>query len=247
MLIRMTKNWPSIWAKRRQRDQLPSLHLRNGVVLHHGPYDNPLLLLEEVFVRQLYDFGVRPPANGTMLDIGANIGSVSLFFANQSSTLRIHCYEPNPSAYETLQRNIAGNHMQSRMLTFREGLGRVSGTLNLWVDVPTELSSGYLDDAPNVGGRRIPVPIVSVNDAWQRLNHTPIWLLKVDTEGAEVDILEGAAPEFLAAVKYAIVETHDNIYPGAFKRCRQVLELAGFSCRAHMHPWDEAIIYATRQ
>lgn len=246
-LTRLTVNWSAIWKSRRQREGLPSFYLRNGLVLHHGPYDNPVLMLEEVFIKRWYDVGARPPANAAMLDIGANIGSVSLFWSAQSPTLRIHGYEPNPNAYETLQRNIAGNQLQTRVKTFSEAVGRTAGTLNLWIDVPTDLSTGYQDDPPKAGGRRVPVPVVSLNEAWRRLNHDPIWLLKIDTEGAETDILEGASRDLLNAVQYAIVETHDNIFPGALDRCRKVLEGAGFSCRVHLHPWDEAIVYATRR
>ena len=51
-LVRLTVNWPAIWKYRRRKEQLPSLRLRNGLVLHHGPYDSPLLLLDEVFIKR---------------------------------------------------------------------------------------------------------------------------------------------------------------------------------------------------
>src|SRR5262245_47937761 len=191
-LIRYTTNWPDLWSKRRTRDQLPSLHLRNGLVLHHGVYDSPLLLLDEVFVNRWYEIGARPPDNATMLDVGANIESVSLFFSAQSPSLRIYVYAPNPAAYQTLLRDVTGNRLQSRMKVFPEGVGRSAGTLNLWVDLPTDLSTGYTDKPPQEGARRIPVNMVGLDEAWKRMNQQPIWLLKVDTEGAEADILEGA-------------------------------------------------------
>jgi FkbM family methyltransferase len=245
-LMRLTRNWPAIWRSRRQPDQLPALQFRNGLVLNHGRYDNPLLALDEVFIKRWYDIGPRPPAHATMLDVGANIGSVSLAWSAQSPTLRIHAYEPNPAAFDTLQRNVEANRLQSRVRTFSDGVGRTSGTLQLWIDVQTDLSTAYLDRSPQEGGRRVRVPVVTLDEAWRRLNYEPIWLLKIDTEGAEVDILEGASSSLLDAVQHAIVETHDNIYPGAFNRCRRRLEDAGFACRERFHPWDEAIIHASR-
>jgi FkbM family methyltransferase len=244
-LIRLTVNWTAVWGSRRTKDQLPSLRFRNGLVLHHGPYDSPIVLFDEVFVKRWYDIG-PPPAHATMLDVGANIGSVSLFWSAQSPTLRIHAYEPNPAAFETLQRNVQGNQLQPRMTIFPDAVGRASGTLHLWVDVPTDLSTAYGDQSPIEGGRRIPVAMVGLDEAWQRMNRGPIWLLKVDTEGAEADILEGASRQLLDAVQCAIVETHDNLNPGALARCRKVLEDAGFTCRVRLHAWDEGMIYATR-
>jgi FkbM family methyltransferase len=58
------------------------------------------------------------------------------------------------------------------------------------------------------------VPVIGLDEIWQRINKKTIWLLKVDTEGAEVDILEGASETVLGATQNAIVEYHDNIFPG---------------------------------
>ena len=58
---------------------LPPLRLRNGVVLHSGSYDSPVLLLNEVFIDRWYEIGALPPPDANMLDIGANIGAVTLF------------------------------------------------------------------------------------------------------------------------------------------------------------------------
>jgi FkbM family methyltransferase len=181
-----------------------------------------------------------------MLDIGANIGAVSLFWTQRSPSLRVHCYEPNPSALDTLRHNLEQNGLQERVAVFAEAVGRAAGTLGLWVDIPTELSTAYLEQSPVEGGRRIDVPAIDIDEAWRRLDHKDVWLLKVDTEGAEVDILEGASQRFLGVVHNAIVECHDNIYPGALVRCRAVLEGSGFHCRFRKHPWNESIIFARR-
>jgi FkbM family methyltransferase len=190
-LISVTSDWATVWKHRRERHSLPPVRLRNGVVLYSGSFDNPLLLLNEVFIDRWYEIGGVPPPDANMLDIGANIGAVTLFWAACSPSLRIHGYEPNPSAFDTLVRNLDKNGLQQRVRAFSEAVGRQAGSLNLWVDVPTELSTGYLDKSPSEGGRRISVPLIAIDDAWQRLNKANVWLLKVDTEGAEVDILEG--------------------------------------------------------
>jgi FkbM family methyltransferase len=246
-LIRRTKNWDQVWKYRRQKHLLPPLHLRNGFVLNHGKLDSPLLLLDEVYIKRWYEIGARPPLNATMLDIGANIGSVTMFWAAMSPSLRIYAYEPNPSAFETLSRNVEANSLKNRVDIFPDAVGRGIGDLKLWVDVPTDLSTGYLNTSPSEGGRRITVPVIGLDEVWRRINKETIWLLKIDTEGAEVDILEGASEDVLGATQNAIVEYHDNIYPGAYERCRRVLDAAGFDCRVLVHPWQEGIIYCRRR
>ena len=239
-------NWPTVWKYQRDKGKLPPIRLRNGVVLNHGKFDSPLLLLDEVFLNRWYQIAERPPANAFMLDVGANIGAVTLFWVNRSPTLQVHCYEPNPAAFSTLGRNIGENGLQKRVRAFSEGMGRSAGTLRLWVDVPTDLSTGYQEESPAEGGRRVEVPVVGIDEAWKRLDRQPIWLLKIDTEGAEADILEGASRAFIGAVRNAIVEYHDNIVPGSLARCQKILEEAGFECRTLHHPWREGIIYASR-
>src|SRR3977135_2502583 len=88
--IRTTSNWRDLWKYRRQRDLLPPLRLRSGIVLNHGHHDSPFLLLDEVFVKRWYELAAIAPPGANMLDIGANIGAVTLYWAHRSPALRIH-------------------------------------------------------------------------------------------------------------------------------------------------------------
>jgi FkbM family methyltransferase len=247
---RLTPDWRAV-CRARAADStadLPSVRLRNEMILEHGGLDNPVGLLEEVWLDRLYDFGGPPPSDATMVDIGANIGAVSMFWASRAPSLRIHAYEPNPSARATLLRNRAANSLQGRVDVFSEAVGGAVGSLDLWVGVPTDLSTGYSDQSPVIGeGSRVSVPMVGMSQVWDRLQERDIWLLKIDTEGAEGDILEGAPAAMLRACRHLILEWHDNICPGVSARCRAVLAHAGFTVKhEHSHPWDEGIIYAGR-
>ena len=248
-LIRATPDWRAVRSARQNGGTrvLPPLRLRNGLLIQHGPLDNPLLLLDEVFLSRWYGIDAEPPPGAVMADIGANIGGVSLYWAQRSPGLRIHAYEPNPSAHEVLQRNMSSNRLLDRIEAFSDAVGRHTGELDLWVDVPSELSTAYLEEPPVEGGRRLAVRMIGLDEVWDRLDRRPIWLLKIDTEGAEADTLEGASSEVLRATDNAIVEYHDNICPGASMRCRRVLEAAGFDLQWRVHPWDEGIIYARRK
>lgn len=245
-MVRLLSNWREVWMCKRRKQPLPPLKFRNGLILNHGAYDDPLLLLDEIFIKRLYDLKARPPRDGVMVDIGANIGAVVEFFGFAHPTLRIHAYEPNPSSFQMLQQNVQDNHLARTVTAFPEAVGRNVGHLSLWVNVSSVLSTAYADAAPDAGGSKVSVPMISLDEVCRRLEGSPIWFLKIDTEGAEGDILEGASTSSLAAVQHAIVEYHDNIVPGVSARCRRVLEAAGFRCHTFVHPWEEGIIYASR-
>ena len=180
-----------------------------------------------------------------MLDIGANIGAVTLFWVEGRSDLRFHAYEPNPESYATLRKNVEANGISSQVCTYPDAIGGTRGQLDLWVDVPTTLATAY-GKAPVEGARKVAVPMITLDDAWDRIGRTPIWMLKIDTEGAEGDILEAASDAVLGSVQNACVEWHNNIVPGVYERCRKRLEDAGFSLHIRRHPWDEGIIFARR-
>jgi FkbM family methyltransferase len=243
---RLLTNGPAVWLNGKRRKPLPPLRFRSGITMHHGKQDDPLLLLDEVFIRRLYEFKTDAPPGAVMVDIGANIGSVTQYFALASPTLRVHASEPNPAAFAILRKNFEENRIAQRTTIFPEAVGRTAGSLSLWVDVPTVLSTAFGDAPPREGGKRIDVPMVGLDEVWRRLDRGSIWLLKIDTEGAEGDILEGASKACLAAVRNAMVEYHDNIVPGVSDRCFKVLRDAGFTWRTFVHPWNEGIIYATR-
>ena len=233
-----------VWRQRNNSVAIPPLRFRSGMIWHHGVNDEPLLIMREIYGQRFYQPLAVPP-RATVVDIGANIGAVTLYWANSRSDVRFHCYEPNPQAFATLQQNIDANGLADRASLHGEAVGRMAGVIDLWVDVPTAHSTAY-GESPFPGGRRVSVPVVSFDELWNRLGRGPIAVLKIDTEGGEIDILEGASEASLAAVQTAIVEYHDNLVPGAYARCRAVLDAAGFTCSVIEHPWQEGIITATR-
>lgn len=239
-------NGTDVWLKRKQKQKpLPPLRFRNGFTWFHGTQDQPILLFREIFIDRFYE-PLRALPDAVVLDIGANIGAVTLFWAEGRRDIRFHAYEPNPESFAALRKNIDANGLSSQIIAHPEAIGGARGEVNLWVDVPTTLATSY-GEAPAEGARKIPVPMITLDDAWERTGRSPIWMLKIDVEGAEGDILEAASDAVLASVSNACIEWHDNIVPGVRQRCLKRLEEAGFSFHTRTHPWDEGIIFAGRQ
>ncbi|MCI0600083.1 MAG: FkbM family methyltransferase [Beijerinckiaceae bacterium] len=241
---RYLKNGPSVWFKQKYNKALPPLKFRNGFTWYHGERDEPILLFREIFIERYYA-PLDAPIGATVLDIGANIGAVCLFWAEGRPDLRFHAYEPNPQSFATLRQNIDNNRLSSHVTIYPEALGLARGQLSLWTDVPTTFATAY-GDAPVEAAKKIAVPMITLDDAWDRMGRGPIFMLKIDTEGAEGDILEGASDAVLDNVQNACIEWHDNIVPGVFQRCCSRLEAAGFTYHTRSHPWDEGIIFASK-
>jgi FkbM family methyltransferase len=242
-MFRHLRNWREVWAAYCAAQRLPPLQFRRGFVLHHGPGDDPILLLHTVFARSEY----RALASGRLrylVDIGANIGSVTLDLAWRDAHLKVDAYEPNPRTFDTLTRNVRENGLESRVRVFSDAVSNQDGMVMLWSGDSSVLSSVSAGAA--VGGASVSVPTVSLDHAITRTGAGQI-ALKIDAEGAEVEMLESAAQATLAAIDEVALEYHDSIVPDARERCQAVLTQAGFTCRTMPFTSDQGILVARRQ
>jgi FkbM family methyltransferase len=245
-MIRWLSNWPEVWSAYRASQPPPPLRFRDGFTLHHGRLDSPVSLLREVFGERHYRRHIQSPSEGVLIDIGANIGAVTLDWASRSGRLHVHAYEPNPATNEVLRQNVEVNGLADRVTVHPEAVGRETGRLRLWTNVHSMTTTAYADAPPTPEAVATYVPLVDLNEVVRRVGDQPVALLKIDAEGGEVDTLEGASPATLAALRQVILEYHDGLCPDASGRCRKVLERAGFQCLTRPMNAHHGLIYARR-
>jgi FkbM family methyltransferase len=134
-------------------------------------------------------------AAGTYIDIGANIGLTTLPVA-ANARIRCHAFEPEPTNYSYLVRNVAVNCVHGNVVTHNMALFDRKGALDF------ALSDRNFGDhriepggvAPARGGR----PIITVQA--DRLDNlldvdtlpSPV-VVKIDTQGAEAQVFAGAS------------------------------------------------------
>jgi hypothetical protein len=113
----------------------------------------------------------------------------------------------------------------------------------LWSGDSSVLSSVSASAA--VGGVSMSVPAVSLDRAITRTGAEQV-AVKIDAEGAEVEMLESASDATLAAIGEIALEYHDSIVSDARARCEAVLTKAGFVCRSMAFGHDQGILVARR-
>ena len=239
-------NWREVFDGYRGRAHLPPLRFRRGFVLQHGSLDEPIQTFWEVFRDRSYRRHIEESRAGVMIDLGANIGLVTLDWATRLKAITIHAYEPHPATFATLAANIAANHLSGSVRVYNEAVSGHPGALVLQTHESSVLASAY-GKAKSDGSSNIRVPAISLDQVVARcVGQGPINLVKMDVEGAEADILEGAAPQTLEKVRQFVLEYHDNLCPRARLRCEQVLEKAGFHCRVRSFDEQQGLLYARR-
>lgn len=131
-----------------------------------------------------------------VIDVGAADGTPALDVFSGS---RLVCIDPLRENEQALQARTA----QRRGKTIIAGAGRAAGILPLHVGADRDGSS-FLEGAGREEIR--PVPIVRLDDVAAELEIQGEVLLKINAQGMELDVLEGAH-ELLACCEIVIIET----------------------------------------
>lgn len=118
------------------------------------------------------------------VDVGANIGSYSILAAGGGS--KVLAIEPIPSTFRALTRNIVLNEFEKQIEAMNIGLGSEPGNLQFSADQDTVnhvLAEG--ESARQI----VHVPIRTLDDV---LAGSEPSIIKIDVEGFETKVLEGA-------------------------------------------------------
>jgi len=153
-----------------------------------------------------YEIGVRRAllslSGNEFWDIGANTGYYTLMLAKNFD--RVSAFEPNPDAVRILRRKIAKNHCQNVTIVpvaLSDSVGRSRLYLHTEVREKTIGSSNSLipssnvteqarDDEKQIGS--VPFVEVETDMVDNLLRNGRVDLMKIDVEGAEFMVLNGA-------------------------------------------------------
>lgn len=172
------------------------------------------------------------PAGGTFVDIGANIGNHSLYFALILGAGRVIPFEPNPLCYRLLIQNVLVNRCLDQFDLGRLGIGLA--------DVQAD-GYGMEARAQNLGAAAL-MPgqgVIAVHRADEMLRDTEPDLIKIDVEGMELAVLNGLSGLLAQRRPKLFVEVgHDN--DTAF---RDWMARAGYGVLLERHRYRRATNY----
>ncbi|MBD1862623.1 MULTISPECIES: FkbM family methyltransferase [Trichocoleus] len=161
-----------------------------------------------------------------LIDVGANFGLHTLYAAKAVGPQGcVFAFEPVPTNLNLLRRNVAINHVQQQVKIIPKA---VSNSTDLFLDffVPPETVAvtASLSAESTQSQTKIQVANVRLDDFWPPLN-LPVNLIKIDVEGAELEVLRGAEQLLRQWHPPLLIEVHGFALPsfGA-----SVVELRGF-------------------
>jgi FkbM family methyltransferase len=195
--------------------------------------------------RQLLRHGIAPSIEHdgllggrsfrSVVDVGANVGQFAIWAADILGAERITCVEPLPSAIMRL-RDVVPRLAPCRVDVIAGALGSTSGRQTLHVTAAADSSS--LLPVANDGRPRRALKVTATHDVDVLVGDDVLsgpferpLLVKLDVQGAELDVLAGM-PKLLAAADAVLVEvSFAPLYDGQADPSAVVAHLlgAGFS------------------
>jgi len=148
------------------------------------------------------------PSNAVAFEVGSNIGSHALIMSRSvGSQGQIFAFEPYPKVFRKLIKNIQTNRI-SNIHALPHALSDRSDRLTLFFSEDQfsteEMNSSLYPD--NRLTNQIEVEVKTLDSVFQEQGLNRLDLIKIDTEGSEYKVLQGAQQTIQAHRPYVIFE-----------------------------------------
>lgn len=164
-------------------------------------------------IRAMYEKMSEP----LILDLGANIGLSSLYFAKNFERARIVAIEPDPANFTALRRNVDPFEKISAVpaaIASRDGhVDVIASSSGAWASQTKLCDTGS-------------IPAISVPSLLKMRSAAQPFIVKIDIEGFEEELFS-ANTDWLDVFPVLIIETHDWMLPGRANSRNLLKALAG--------------------
>jgi FkbM family methyltransferase len=126
-----------------------------------------------------------------IVDVGANIGCHTISYANMNPECKVWAFEPQEKTFGILSRNVARNSLSDRVEIYKCGLGHKEAltTLNSLDKVWDANMQGHNKGGIGIGEGGETIKVRTLDS----LNLPGLDFMKIDVEGAEGLVLQGAS------------------------------------------------------
>jgi len=195
-------------------------NLRHPILVRPGTPDIATVINN--IVREEYGQFQSKQQPHNMIDAGAYIGDTSAYFLSKYPALKIVALEPDVENEKIARKNLAPYegrvHLLNKALSSSPGIVRIAGAF----DGVLISNSGRVVESTTVIG-------VMALMGWQHLD-----ILKMDIEGAEVDVLDQTADSWLPRVDLLILELHGSAIE---RQVKETLYRNKFKAKKYRSVW----------
>jgi FkbM family methyltransferase len=151
---------------------------------------------------------VRPGA--VVFDVGANLGAYTMLFAQWAgATGRVFAFEPSPASLQGLRRHLRLNSIDEIVDVVPKAVCDRAGRATFFVD----RSGGTSGLHTSTGAQSAPITVETTSlDRFCLEHHVKPAVIKIDVEGAELEVLRGARSILAGDDVTVFVELHPSMW-----------------------------------
>jgi len=176
------------WLRSRRESDVRLLTTRRGLrfELHLSQQYEAMIWLEHEDTQDLLELEQLLKPGDVFVDVGANVGLWTIHAASATGRAgRVIAVEPNPVAYGRLLKNIRLNDFDQLVRLVAASVGRDRGRSPFYCNVRHNCSSSI----PTAGSPAITVDTLPLDSI---VGDVHVAGIKIDVEGAELDVLHSA-------------------------------------------------------
>lgn len=143
---------------------------------------------------------------GTVVEIGAHKGYFTVLAGSVAE--RVLVFEPDPTNYSYLVRNVALNS-QTNVTALHQAVSATAGTRQLAIG-HTDARNTFFPSTFSGNKRRVQVECTTLPQALRDHGVDRIDVLKLDCEGSEYDVLLNCDAETMSKVRVITLEMHES-------------------------------------
>ena len=164
--------------------------------------------ISKIITGKVYPLVILPNANipKTIIDIGANIGAASLFFSRNYPESEIFSFEPTETTFHLLRQNMI-NFNTKNVTIFQKGVFKENTRLKIHINSRTPGVNSIFKNSRHDNYEH--ADFINLNDFFEENKIKNIDILKIDTEGSELDIL-GSLKNWTKKISVIYLEYHSG-------------------------------------
>jgi FkbM family methyltransferase len=171
--------------------------------------------LKHMFLEK--DYQILDVQNRLVVDVGANIGDSSIYFALNNAK-KIIAIEAFPINFQMLQKNIHYNMLSGKIIPLSAALSGKNSILTVNADI----SHGYTSFKLKQQKLGVQIETITLKDVVKKFDINDA-VLKLDCEGCEYDVILGSDKDTLLKFQTILIEFHNG-----YENIQNKLEEFGF-------------------
>ena len=161
-----------------------------------------------------YDFNIDFKEGDIVIDIGANVGMVSILLAKKFPFIKIYSFEPLKENYDNFIKNIELNNIPKGVITAENKAVTKDGRLITMSINSANKGGSSTTDVISINSimtkENSQVESITLEEIFKKYNINKLKLLKIDCEGSEYEILYNTDTNLLKNIENLRGEFHEN-------------------------------------